>query len=602
MNQEASQGKTTDDKTNRVAQAFADLQAGQVERARAVFADFMHDPRHGVDAHRGLAAVAWRNQQPDAAIQMLKVAVQQQPGHPDAQADLALLLLLSGRAKESLPHWDQRLRLKPTDAPAWHNYAKALAAAGHVDTAVSAFEQALALAPDQPQTYETYARAMAEGGLEDRAEAIWRRGLEKFPQRESMYVGLGGLQFDRAQLPQSLETYRAGAAALPDSPDLHMGVGQLLDDLGDKPGAEVAIRRALELRPGWAMPVEALLTLLRKDAKDQDLEAARAILADSTRPPADHANAAFGLGKVLDARGDYDGAFLAWNQANAARRKQTGPFDREQMVQRANRNIAQFSRPFLEARKGWGHDSRRPIFVLGMPRSGTSLVEQILSAHPDVHGCGELTDLGRVAKSIQGRTGTIQRWPEAVGALNPGTTRAAAEDYLAGALKKHPTAAVRMVDKAPANFFYVGLIALLFPKASIIWCRRDPRDICTSIYSENFGLTQKYANDLGDIGFYFRQHMRLMRHWLDVAGEQVYQCSYESLIADPEVQSRRLVEAMGLPWDERCLKFHELDRPVLTPSRWQVRSPIYRAAVGRWKRYEKHLQPLIDQLEGELNG
>jgi len=196
----------------------------------------------------------------------------------------------------------------------------------------------------------------------------------------------------------------------------------------------------------------------------------------------------------------------------------------------------------------------------------------------------------------------MQRWPEAVSALSPGAVRAAAQDYLAGALKKHPTAAVRLVDKAPLNFIYVGLIALLFPKASIIWCRRDPRDICTSIYSENFGLTQKYATDLADIGFYFGQHMRLMRHWLEVAGGQIHPCRYEDLIADPEAQSRRLIEAAGLPWDERCLRFHESDRPVLTPSRWQVRSPIYAAAVGRWKRYEKHLKPLIDALGSELDG
>lgn len=596
MNSETNQ-VVMGEKARRITQAFNDLRAGQVEQARTVFADLMHDPQHGVDAYRGLASVAWHHKQAQTAVQLLKAAVEQQPDHADAQADLALLLFLTGHAAESLMHWDKRLRLSPRDALAWHNYGKALVSVGHIDTAASAFEQALEIAPELEKTYEVYARALAEAGAEDRSEAIWRRGIEKFPKLESMYLRLAELQFNRSRLPECLETYRSGVAALPDSPDLHMGMGQILDDLGDKPVAEAEFRRALQLRPGWAMPVEALLTLLRKSAPDDDLEAARRILEDGTRPPADHANVGYGLGKALDARGDYDGAFEVWNQANAARRKQIGMFDRDAMAKRVDRYIAQFSKTFIQARKGWGHDSRRPVFVLGMPRSGTTLVEQILSAHPDVYGYGELTDLGRVTKFLQKRAATIQRWPEAAGILSRELIRAGAEDYLASLLKRHPTSAAKLVDKAPNNFSHIGLIALLFPNAVIVWCRRDPRDICTSIYSENFGLTQKHATDLADIAFFYRQHMRLMRHWLDVAGDQIYQCSYEDLIAEPEAQSRRLVEAVGLPWDDNCLRFHEGDRPVLTPSRWQVRQPLYGSSVGRWKRYEKWLGPLLKALE-----
>lgn len=590
------------DKAGLLDRAFADLRAGQADRARATFADLMHDPEHGTDAYRGLAAVAWHEKKVDSALQFLRLAVEQRPDHADARADLALLLLLSGRAAESLPHWDQRLRLAPRDAPAWHNYGKALAGAGHLDAAVSAFEQAIALDPDQAKTYEVYAKAMVEAGDEERAEAVWRRGLEKFPGLESMYVGLADLQFARSKVREALATYQRGVAALPESADLHMGVGTLLDDLGDKPGAEAAFRRALQLRPDWAVPVEGLLTLLRKSAREEDLALARRILADPARPPTDHANVGYGLGKALDARGDHDGAFEAWNQANAARRRQIGRFDRESMVKRVDRYIAQFTRAFIEARQGWGSDSRRPVFVLGMPRSGTTLVEQIIAAHPDAHGYGELTELGRLTKRLPQRAGTLQRWPEAVAALSRPLIKWGADEYLASLQARHPTSAARVVDKAPNNFSHIGLIALLFPKATIVWCRRDPRDICVSIYGENFGLSQKHATDLADIGFFYRQHMRLMRHWLEVAGGQIYQCSYEALVAEPEAQSRKLIEAVGLPWDDRCLRFHEADRPVLTPSRWQVRSPMYSDARGRWKRYERHLGPLIEALGDDVHG
>lgn len=585
----------------RIAQAFADLRAGQVERARAVFADLMHDPRHGVDAYRGLAAVAFQQKQGDAAIQLLRMAVGQQPDHVDANADLALVLLTAGRAEESLPYWEKRLRATPGDAMAWHNYGQALVKASRLDAATSAFEQALRLAPDQAKTYEVYARALAAADADDRAEAVWRRGLERFPKTELMYLGVAGAQFDQSLIRQSADTFRAGVAALPESPDLAMGLGQMLDDLGDKAGAEAALRRALELRRGWSLAIESLLTLLRKDARDEDLDVARRIMDDPLQAPVDIAHAGFGLGKALDARGDYDGAFAAWNRANAARRQQIGPYDRQQLVRRVDRVTAQLTRPFLQARRGWGNDSARPVFVLGMPRSGTTLVEQILASHPDAQGCGELTYMASIGKSMQARAGTIQPWPEAAAALTPAVVRASADEYLTKVLKRFPTSAAKLVDKQPNNAFHIGLIALLFPNARIIWCRRDPRDICTSIYSENFALSQKHATDLADLGFFYTQHIRMMRHWAEVAREQIYECRYENLIADFEPQCRRLVEAAGLPWDDRCLRFHEADRAVLTPSRWQVRSPIYQGSAGRWKRYQKHLGPLLQALEGELD-
>lgn len=586
----------------RIASAFALLQAGQLDGARAAFADLMHDPACSVDAHRGLAGVAWRQGQPDTALQLLRIAVSQDADHADARADLALLLLMTGRAAESLEHWDRRLQLSPDDNLAWHNFGKSLAAAGRLEQAVAAFERALELGPDQEKTWEVYARTLVEAGVEAAAESVWRRAMERFPRSAGPRLGLAELLFSQARLQECLQLYRDSVEILPDSPELQLGLGQLLEDFGDRAGAEAGFRKALALRPLWALPVEALLTLLRKGARDEDFQAAREILADSSRPPADHANAGFGLGKALEARGDYDGAFEAWRRANDARRRQIGPFDRARLASRMDRLISQFSHSFFESRKGWGSDSERPVFVLGMPRSGTTLVEQILSAHPQVEGCGEMTELPRVAKALPGRAGTVMQWPEAVAALGPDLVRLGADDYLAGVLRRHPTDAARLVDKAPSNFLHIGLILLLFPRATIIWCRRDPRDICLSIYTENFGLSQKHSTDLSDIGYYFRQHIRLMRHWTDVAGDRITQCRYEDMVADPEGQSRRLVAAAGLEWDERCLKFHEDTRPVLTPSRWQVRTPIYKAAAGRWQRYADQLRPLIESLGDDIGG
>jgi tetratricopeptide (TPR) repeat protein len=202
---EAEEVVKTEDAAGRLAQAFADVRGGALEKARAVFADLMHDPAHGVEAYRGLAAVAWRQKQGEAAIQLLRMAVQQGPDNSDAQADLALVLYASGRAEDSLVHWDQRLRLTPNDAMAWHNYGQALATVGRFDVAATAFETALKLAPDQAQTYETYARALATAGNEELAEGVWRRGLARLPRMESMYLGLARSQFEQSKLTQSCE-------------------------------------------------------------------------------------------------------------------------------------------------------------------------------------------------------------------------------------------------------------------------------------------------------------------------------------------------------------------------------------------------------------
>jgi hypothetical protein len=327
---------------------------------------------------------------------------------------------------------------------------------------------------------------------------------------------------------------------------------------------------------------------------------ARAIVSDRERPPQDRANVGFGLGKVLDARGEVDAAFDAWQVANAARRAQIGPYDHARQTARIDRTVGAFSQGRMADLSALGSSDERPLFVLGMPRSGTSLVEQIIAAHPDATGYGELADISRIARGMPQRAGSIQRWPEVVSSIGGSELKSAADDYVAALQRRDAAGTCRWIDKAPLNFYHVGLIALMFPNARIVWCRRDPRDICLSIYGENFALEQRWATDLTDLGRFFREHMRLMRHWRSVLPGRMYECVYEDLVADPEGQARALIEAVGLPWDDACLRFHEQTRPVLTPSRWQVREPVYAKSVRRWERYAHRLQPLITALGDEV--
>jgi hypothetical protein len=257
--------------------------------------------------------------------------------------------------------------------------------------------------------------------------------------------------------------------------------------------------------------------------------------------------------------------------------------------------IAQFTASVVES-GAKGSDSPLPVFIVGMPRSGTTLVEQILASHPQVYGGGELRDLKEMVSQV---------WNSSGNSLSPGQTplvpeppaiRCLADGYLRQRLALS-RGALRTTDKMPTNFYYLGLIALMFPNARILHCRRDPLDVCLSCYFTNFRDPPLYASDLEDLGFYYGHYQRLMEHWRKVLPHSILDVQYEELIENQEAVSRRMVEFCGLSWDDRCLEYYKSDRPVQTCSVWQVRQPIYSTSVGRWKHYAQHLDPLVQALE-----
>jgi hypothetical protein len=268
------------------------------------------------------------------------------------------------------------------------------------------------------------------------------------------------------------------------------------------------------------------------------------------------------------------------------RRSQVGALDRPQLRQRVDEALAAFTGPLVATLRAAGSAHERPIFVVGMPRSGTTLVEQIIATHPDAHGAGELTGLVRIASSL---SGDALRWPRDAARLPAAMLQHAAADYLAVATRGAGASAIRIVDKQPYNFFHVGLAALLFPHARVIWCRRDPRDISLSIYSENFSAEAAYAADFGDIACLIEAQEQLMRHWEQVTPLPILEVEYERLVTAIEAESRRIIAFAGLPWDDACLQFHSNPRAVQTPSRWQVRQPVHARSVGRWRNYAQWL-------------
>ncbi len=296
----------------------------------------------------------------------------------------------------------------------------------------------------------------------------------------------------------------------------------------------------------------------------------------------------------MDDLGRYDEAFVRFIEANALvkqlRALAGDRYDPAIMHHLVDEPIETYRPSFFEERRDWGDPSEIPVFVVGMPRSGTTLVQQIAASHPQVHGAGELRGIGILAQSL----GETDVKSAALG-WKPEPIRKAAQQHLRHLREMNATAS-RIVDKMPGNILQLGFIAVLFPRARVILCRRDAHDNCLSCFFQSFGAGNTFSFDLAHCGHWYKEVDRLAAHWLGVLPLKMMEIQYEEMVADLEGQSRRLIEFLGLPWDPACLEFYRTQNAVLTSSVWQVRQPIYTRSVGRWRHYEKHLGPLLEAL------
>jgi tetratricopeptide (TPR) repeat protein len=308
----------------------------------------------------------------------------------------------------------------------------------------------------------------------------------------------------------------------------------------------------------------------------------------------------FALGAIYDKSGQYEAAFARTEQANqlhkAELERSSHAFDYQTLIKRVDTLIENFPKDIFSSELR-GSSSSLPVFIVGMPRSGTTLVEQIIASHPQVFGAGELEDMEQLTKRLSKECRNIP-YPDCMAQINKATLGKLAAWYLDN-LKRRSPDALRITDKMPDNIFHLGLITLLFPNAHIIVCQRDPRDICLSCFFQKFTHSHNYSTDLADCGRRYLQTMRLLDHWKKVLPKPVLEIHYEKLVNDLEGETRRLLEFLVLEWSPQCLEFHNTHRDVKTASHWQVRQPLYTSSVGRWRHYEKHLQSMLDVLQSE---
>lgn len=386
----------------------------------------------------------------------------------------------------------------------------------------------------------------------------------------------------------------ARALALkPDLADAHNSVGMILKENGKLAEARGHFVRATEIKPRESAYYFNLADAKKFVAGDPHLAAMEELARDSAAlSQGARTRLNFALAKAYDDLGRFGDAFRCMNASNALKRRRI-KYDEALVLEQFDRIRAAFDRTLLR-KKPRGFSSDVPVFVLGMPRSGTTLIEQILASHPAVHGAGELSD--RLANEMRDAKGKVRRYPDDAAKLTGKELIGLGEAYVARLRALSPEAP-RVTDKMPANFLYVGLIHLALPQARIIHVRRDPRDTCLSCYSKLFSASQDFTYDLAELGRYYRQYDSLMTHWRKALPPgRMLEVRYEDVIDDLESWARRIVDHCGLDWDPACIAFHEAQRPVRTASASQVRQPIYRTSKGRWRKYGNDLRPLLAAL------
>ncbi len=505
----------------------------------------------------------------------------------DVQAlHIAANELLGRRAfAEAREAYQQLVNLDPRDAVARNGLGIALAQLSRYDEAEKEFRCAIGIKAGLAEAHFNLAGVLQSRGRYGESEQPLRRALKLRPVYLDARVSLGMSLVLLNRLREARDCYQKALRVAPSNTQAVVGLGQIDSLEGRLAEAEGAFRRALEIDPNSSVACAALVSLRKMTPADRDWVERAERIASGGLTQMEEATLRFAIGKYYDDIGDFAAAFRSYKRANELHRLRAIPYDERAYSLFVDDLIRVYTPEALSGTRAGASDSTRPVFVVGMPRSGTSLVEQILASHPAVYGAGELefwiTNVNKHEEAIR------------AGMIAEPLRRKVAADYLR-VLQQHSPGATRVVDKAPVNCDYLGLIYSVFPHARIIQMRRDPIDTCLSCYFQQFSPLQNFTTDLSDLASYYRQHARLEAHWRRVLPSQaLLQVPYAELVAEPEQWTRRLLEFLGLPWDERCLQFHRTERAVTTASVWQVRQKIYRSSVQRWRNYEKFIGPLL---------
>lgn len=575
----------------RIPRLFSLFQSGQTAQAAALCAEVLQEQPHNAQARFVSALIDRQSGRVPQALATLETLAAQLPQNPAVRAELASTRVIAGRFDEALPALREIVGAQPNQ-PFGHFWLGQL----HLrrfegPEAVRCFERVRQLAPADLNILQPLGVAYISVGNTVAAEEALRQLIAAQPRNVEAINTLCAALEQQSRLREAGQLFRRALEIDPANGAALAGIARVLQTEGKRDEARRMLEPVLAAERVPPVAVSTYAGLCEtSDQRRACIAAARSRVDDPTLGAQDRASLCFALGRLLDAERDYDAAFEAYRKGNDLFPKLYRPQEKRQLTDQL---IRTFSASALRSLPRAERASERPVFVLGMPRSGTTLIEQILGAHPGVHAAGELSEMRRIWRDLLASVGR----GSVSGLANLARTdvNAAALRYL-NHLDTLDADAPRVTDKMPHNFELLGLINLLFPSARVIHCVREPLDTCISCYTIQFSMAHTYATDLAHLGHAYGEYARLMRHWREALDMPLLEVVYEDVVADIEGAARRIVEFVGLPWDERCLRYYEAERAVVTASVDQVRKPVYSSSVARWKRYEKHLGPLADAL------
>jgi tetratricopeptide (TPR) repeat protein len=543
---------------------------GDIRAAASIYEALARDDPKDANAlhYLGLAHMQLGNL--SVANKLLERSVILDAANANALNDFGLIKAKLGQPEPAIRLFSRALTVCGRHTDALSNIAMALNSLRLPHDALPYLERLSALQPNSAAAISRLAHTRLKIGDTHRAIDGFRQALKLEPQRIQ----------DRILLGEALEL--AGS--------FKQAQAQYLSALRRDENNVVALAQLLNLPEGSPDPAQ--------------ISKAHRLLETVALMDSDRARLQVALGRFYDRRGSYDNAFKCFRAGNELQFAKA-PFNSEGYAAAVDRLIAAFSCALLSAIPRHGIDTDRPIFIVGMPRSGTTLLEQILASHPLVAGGGELLTIMRLGSRMHHLGRDCRPYPDGVRDLTASDLARMAREYLEK-LDQISSTAARVTDKQPFNFMHLGLVAILFPRATILHCRRDPLDTCLSCYCTSFAEEVQFAHDLQTLGRYYLDYQRLMEHWRKVLPLRIVDVQYEELVRNTESVVREVLNQCGLEWEACCLNFHDTRRYVRTPSRWQVRQPIYPQSIGRWKNYERHLQPLkailsrLDREDAEL--
>ena len=617
------------------AQYFSNLgeierQRGKTHEAYAALREALHlDPRNP-QALNNLGIVHYDRREFDDAIAAYRGALEINKSYPEAHNNLGNALRAVGNAEEAIDHYQKAILLREHYPEAYNNMASVLRDLGQMPEAEHAYRKAIGQRKDYIDAYVNLAILLDSTDRSDEALRMLSEAMKINANHLGTLIQVARIQQHKANYEQAEQAARLALKVDPNSAEAHSVLAGVLHETDRLEAALVECEAALQLKPGLiemqslygvclkslnrldeariqfgktlamvpnAFGVYANLADLQKFTReDPNFQAMERIFAEAPDPDSDRFMPLhFAIGKAYDDIGDYKKAIEHFKKGADIKRGKLS-YDEPQTLGFFDSICEVFNEALMKNPPYRGKSTEVPVFIVGMPRSGSTLVEQVLSNHPDTFGAGEIKEFSRQMNLLRSRFPGLPKYPQMMKKLNEAQFDLLAGNYLGKLVALSPQSA-RITDKLLTNYYFVGLLHILYPKAKIIHTRRNPVDTCLSAYTKLFKDDMPHSYDLGELGRYYRKYDELMAHWDRVLPPGVMKTVvYEDVVNDMPTMARELISFLNLPWDDACLNFHESSRPVKTASVVQVRQPVYSSSVGRYKRYGERLQPLIDAL------